>query len=142
MERTCKSKPYLLLMQTAKAIQDRIKTEMSKNQLNITEFSVLEVLFQKGMQTIHQINQSILISSGSMTYVIDKLEQRGLLRRNDCPNDRRAIDITLTQDGIHLMKEIMPEHEKIVEDLFDSLNEEEREHLSSLLKKLKIKKES
>jgi len=51
---------------------------MITNQLNITEFSVLEVLFLQGKQTIQQIGTSILISSGSMTYVIDKLEDKGV----------------------------------------------------------------
>ena len=73
---------------------------MIKNKLSITEFSVLEVLYQKGKQTIQQIGNSILISSGSMTYVIDKLEQKGLLNRNACPDDRRVIHVTLTDDGI------------------------------------------
>jgi len=65
-------------MKTTKAIQERIKREMITNQLNITEFSVLEVLFLQGKQTIQQIGTSILISSGSMTYVIDKLEDKGV----------------------------------------------------------------
>ena len=79
MERKCTNLSFLVLMQTSKAIHERIKEEMAKNKLNITEFSVLEVLYQKGKQTIQQVGNRILISSGSMTYVIDKLEQRGLL---------------------------------------------------------------
>jgi len=51
-------------MQTSKAIHERIKTEMVKNKLSITEFSVLEVLYHQGKQTIQQIAKSILISSG------------------------------------------------------------------------------
>ena len=38
-----------------------------------------------------------------MTYVIDKLEQKGLLNRNNCPNYCRAIHVTLTTDGMDLM---------------------------------------
>ncbi|MHA7764743.1 MarR family transcriptional regulator [Bacillus atrophaeus] len=45
----------------------------------MTEFSVLEVFYQRGKQTIQQIRKNILISSSSMTYIIDSLEQRGLL---------------------------------------------------------------
>ena len=82
METTCTNLPYLVLMQTSKAVQDRMRVEMSQYNLSITEFSVLEVLYNKGKQTIHQIGNSILISSGTMTYVIDKLEQRDLLCRH------------------------------------------------------------
>ncbi len=126
-------------MQTSKAIHERIKEEMTKNKLSITEFSVLEVLYQKGKQTIQQIGNCILISSGSMTYVIDKLEQRGLLSRNACPDDRRVIHVILTDDGNELMKEIMPKYRELVDNMFDSLNSDEAEILVHLLKKVRNK---
>lgn len=44
---------------------------MTKYKLSITEFSALEVLYQKGKQTVQQIGNCILVSSGSMTYVIE-----------------------------------------------------------------------
>ena len=136
MERKCTNQPFLVLMQTSKAIQERIRMEMMKNKLNITEFSVLESLYQKGKQTIQQIGQSILISSGSMTYVIDKLEKKGLLKRNACPNDRRAIHVMLTDDGEDLMEKMMPEHEELVDDMFGSLNDDEAERIVKLLNKV------
>jgi MarR family 2-MHQ and catechol resistance regulon transcriptional repressor len=40
-----------------------------------------------------------------MTYVMDKLEQRSLLSRNACPDDRRVIHVTLTDEGYELMIE-------------------------------------
>ncbi|WP_342767253.1 MarR family transcriptional regulator [Bacillus taeanensis] len=110
---------------------------MTRNHLTITEFSVLEVLFHKGKQTIQQIGKSILISSGSMTYIIDKLEQKSLLKRHACPKDRRVIHAALTEDGMELMKKIMPEHEEFVDYTFDSLNSDELETLVRLLKKVR-----
>jgi MarR family 2-MHQ and catechol resistance regulon transcriptional repressor len=124
-------------MQTSKAIHDRIKEEMTKNKLGITEFSVLEVLYQKGKQTIQQIANCILVSSGSMTYVIDKLEQRGLLSRNACPDDRRVIHVTLTDNGNELMNEIMPKYHEFVHQMFESLDSNEAETLVRLLKKVR-----
>ncbi|MBV7508657.1 MarR family transcriptional regulator [Bacillus sp. sid0103] len=139
MERKCNNLPFLILMQTSKAIHDRIKEEMTKNKLGITEFSVLEVLYQKGKQTIQQIGNCILVSSGSMTYVIDKLEQRGLLGRHACPDDRRVIHVTLTDNGGELMNEIMLKYHELVDDMFDSLNSDEAETLVNLLKKVRNK---
>ena len=139
MERKCNNLPFLVLMQTSKAIHDRIKEEMTKNKLGITEFSVLEVLYQKGKQTIQQIGNCILVSSGSMTYVIDKLEQRGLLSLHACPDDRRVIHVTLTDDGNELMNEIMPKYHEFVHQMFDSLDSDEAETLVQLLKKVRNK---
>lgn len=137
MARYCKSEPFKILMETSKQIQDQIKTEISKYNLNITEFSVLETLYHKGRQTIHQIGKNILISSGSMTYVIDKLEKKNYLKRTDCPEDRRAIFITLTPNGEELMEKIMPEYEDFISKIFDSLSHEEAGSLVGLLQKVK-----
>jgi MarR family 2-MHQ and catechol resistance regulon transcriptional repressor len=123
-------------MQTSKAIQDCIKIEMMNNKINITEFSVLEVLYFKGKQTIQQIGKSILISSGSMTYVIDKLEQKGLLNRIDCPNDRRVIHVVLTEDGMNFMEKVMPNHRALIDNMFGDLTDQESETMVKLLKKV------
>jgi MarR family transcriptional regulator, 2-MHQ and catechol-resistance regulon repressor len=139
MEKKCTNLPFLNLMQTSKAIHERIKEEIAKNKLSITEFSVLEVLYQKGKQTIQQIGNCILISSGSMTYVIDKLEQRGFLSRNACPDDRRVIHVILTDDGNEMMNEIMPKYHEFVHHMFDSLDSDEAETLVKLLKKVRSK---
>ncbi|MEC1523762.1 MarR family transcriptional regulator [Neobacillus niacini] len=139
MERKCTNQPFLLLMQTSKAIQERIRDEMSQNKLSITEFSVLEVLFYQGKQTIQQIGNRILISSGSMTYVIDKLEQKGIIKRNDCREDRRVIHITLTAEGKEMMENIMPKYQEMVDSFFGDLTDHEHEEMVNLLNKI-IKK--
>lgn len=129
-------------MKTSRALQEKIRDDMMKNNLSITEFSVLEVLFHKGIQTIQQIGKSVLMTSGSMTYVIDKLEQKGLLRRSACPDDRRAIHVTLTEAGSEMMHKVMPEHEDFVDSVFDSLNPNEVDTLVDLLKRVKDRVEN
>lgn len=136
MEGKCSNQPYLAIMQASKAIQEQIRIEMAKHKVSITEFSVLEVLFLKGKQTIQQIAQSILIASSSMTYVIDKLEQKGLLKRTACPGDRRAIHVTITDTGNELMKKIMPMHQELVDYMLGSLDQDEAETMVKLLKKV------
>lgn len=133
----CTNRSFMILMQTSRAIQERIRDDMAKNNLTLTEFSVLEVLWHKGKQTIQQIGNSILISSGSMTYVIDKLEQKGYLKRNACPEDRRVIHVTLTDVGIDIMNQIMPKHGEFVNNAFDLLNRNEADTLVHLLKKVR-----
>lgn len=123
-------------MKTAKAVQDRLRLEMTKFNLSLTEFSVLEVLYFKVKQTIQQIGNNVLISSGSMTYVIDKLEKKGLLNRIACPDDRRVIHVALTEEGIRLIGNIMPKHQDMVDYMFGCLNKDEAEQLVSLLKQV------
>jgi MarR family transcriptional regulator, 2-MHQ and catechol-resistance regulon repressor len=135
-EKSCGNKPYLALMQTSKSIQERLRMEIAKSGLSLTEYSVLEVLYQKGKQTIQQIGNSILISSGSMTYVIDKLEQKGQLKRNACPEDRRVIHVTLTNQGIDLMKNLIPKHQESVDYMFGDLHADDSQEIVRLLEKV------
>ncbi len=74
-----------------------------------------------------------------MTYVIDKLEQKGLISRNACPDDRRVIHVTLTDDGIELMNEIMPNFHEFIHHMFNSLVSVDAKTLVQLLKKVKNK---
>ena len=60
MKGKCSNETFLELMQTSKAIHERIRKEMAKHKLSITEFSVLEALYLKGKQTIQQIGSSII----------------------------------------------------------------------------------
>ena len=137
MDKICSNEPYLVLMQTAKAIQECIKTHVSKHELSVTEFSVLEVLYHKGTQTIHQVGSSILVASGSMTYVVDKLVQKGFLERNICPGDRRAIHISLSDQGKSLMDALIPEHQVLIDSMFASLELNEVNSLIDVLTKTK-----
>lgn len=104
--------------------------------LNLTEFAVLELLFHKGDQPIQQIGKKILISSGNMTYVLDKLESRRYIKRINCPKDRRVIYAALTDEGRKVVSLIFPIHEEMINNLFSEINHVEKEMLIYLLKKV------
>ncbi|MGG0177940.1 MarR family winged helix-turn-helix transcriptional regulator [Gottfriedia acidiceleris] len=104
--------------------------------LNLTEFAVLELLYHKGDQPIQQIGKRILISSGNMTYVLDKLEARRYIKRIHCPKDRRVIYAALTKEGRSVISCIFPAHSEMIHNLFSQLNSVEKDMLIYLLKKV------
>ncbi|TQK49723.1 MarR family 2-MHQ and catechol resistance regulon transcriptional repressor [Brevibacillus sp. AG162] len=104
--------------------------------LNPTEFGVLEVLFHKGPQPLQQIGEKILISSGNITYVVDKLEKKQLLIRKPCSEDRRVIFAELTEKGHQFLSEIFPPHQRAIEKAMEGLTLEEQRQAIELLKKL------
>jgi MarR family 2-MHQ and catechol resistance regulon transcriptional repressor len=136
MEREHTIKAFVVFMKAAKSVQERIKHDIANYDLSPTEFAVLEILYHKGKQTVQQICNRILLASGSMTYVIDKLEKKDLLKRNFCKEDRRVIHLTITVDGRKLMDEIFPQHEIVIQELFGDLLIEEKKLLISILKKV------
>jgi MarR family 2-MHQ and catechol resistance regulon transcriptional repressor len=129
-------KLFIVLSRAYKAINEHVNKVIQVSGLNPTEFAVLELLYHKGDQPMQQIGGKILLASGSITYVVDKLEQKGMLRRIACPNDRRVTFAQITEDGKAFIQEIFPEHAQQIHSLMSSLTESEKHEAIELLKKL------
>jgi MarR family 2-MHQ and catechol resistance regulon transcriptional repressor len=97
---------------------------------------VLEVLLHKGPLTISAIGQKVLLASASMTSAIDRLENRGLVRRKSSDSDRRIRFVELTDSGKAFIEEIYARHEKDLEAIIGGLCEEERRVIYEGLKKI------
>lgn len=132
MEQTDTLKAITVLLRASQSIQEMVKQEVVDYGLNATEFAVLELLYHKGDQPIQIIGKKVLLSSGSMTYVVDRLELKGYLVRKACPTDRRVTYVALTTEGNELMKTIFPKHTKRMNDLFEGLE------LDEMINQLKI----
>jgi len=104
--------------------------------LNPTEFGILELLYHKGPLPLQQIGEKILISSGNITYCIDKLASKQLLVRKPASGDRRVIFAELTAQGHALLAEIFPQHEQVLRTAMDGLDAEEQAQAICLLRKL------
>ncbi|MBP1968382.1 MarR family 2-MHQ and catechol resistance regulon transcriptional repressor [Virgibacillus natechei] len=128
-------KSFVVLMKSSKSIQEQIKKDISKHGMKTSDFTILEALYHKGRQTVKQISDAVLINTGSITYVIDKLETKNLLERSNCKEDRRVVYIQITEQGKQLMDEIFPKHQSVIEDIFSGLTDEEKKTLIELLKK-------
>lgn len=129
-------KLFIVLSRAQKAISETTNQFFQQKGLNPTEFAVLELLYHKGRQPLQQIGNKILLASGSITYVVDKLEKRGLLNRVSSPTDRRVTYAEISEEGAAFMSEIFPEHEKELHELMSALSPEEKETAIELLKKL------
>ncbi|OLN21247.1 MarR family transcriptional regulator [Domibacillus antri] len=129
-------KALVVLIRASQSVQDVLRKDIAQYGLNTTEFSVLELLYHKGEQPIQHIGKKILLSSGSVTYVVDKLEKKGLVIREDCPKDRRVTYAVITESGKTFMDDVFPLHEQTVHSIFEDLSEDELETAVQLLKKI------
>jgi MarR family transcriptional regulator, 2-MHQ and catechol-resistance regulon repressor len=127
---------FIVLSRAHRAFNDAVNKQIATFNLNPTEFAVLELLYHKGDQPLQQIGGKILLASGSITYVVDKLEQKGLLVRKACPNDRRVTHAQITEEGKQLIEEIFPKHELLISEIVGVLSEEERNMVTEMLKKV------
>jgi len=129
-------KLFIVLSRAHKAISEATNQFIQANGLNPTEFAVLELLYHKGRQPLQQIGNKILLASGSITYVVDKLEKRNFLARVSCPTDRRVTYAEITDLGSEFMDKLFPEHEQNIHELLGVLTAEEKQTAIELLKKL------
>ena len=127
-------KAYIGLLRTSHRLEQLAKQDVTCYDLNITEFSVLELLLHKGPQTIQKIKEKILIASSSTTYVIDQLHKR-LCNAHPSEKDRRITYVELTEAGKTLIEEIFPTHAKRIAEAFEQLSSEELTLLQKLYEK-------
>ncbi|MGG1599399.1 MarR family winged helix-turn-helix transcriptional regulator [Paenibacillus naphthalenovorans] len=129
-------KLLVVLSKAYKVIMDRAMRDMKKYGLSATEFTVLELLYHKGKIPLQQIGDKILVTSGSITYNIDKLEKKGYLKRVPCSEDRRVTYAVITDAGTDFIREIFPDHADVIESIMGGLTPEEKADAIVLLKKL------
>ncbi|HLR10906.1 MAG TPA: MarR family transcriptional regulator [Sporosarcina sp.] len=129
-------KLFIVLSRATKVISEESNKIIEQFGLNPTEFGVLELLHHRGRQPIQKIGQKILLRSGSMTYVVNRLEEKGYLQRIFCEEDKRITYIEITDAGVSLVEEIFPDHVKKIESLMSGLSKEEQEQTIELVKKL------
>lgn len=129
-------KLYIVMHHAFNSLQDQSFKDMKSYGLNPTEFAVLELLYNKGPQQIQQIGERVLLSSGSITYVVKNLIEEGYVVRKQYEMDRRIAYVYLKPKGKKLMNEIFPKHAEQLEKITNGLNAGEKKKLIETLKKL------
>lgn len=97
---------------------------------------MLEALHHLGSLSLGDLADKLLVSGGNITYVMDRLEERGLVERERSEEDRRVVKACLTPEGRELIAEVFPDHAAYVRELMDALEPSEEKELRLLLKKL------
>jgi MarR family 2-MHQ and catechol resistance regulon transcriptional repressor len=129
-------KLFVVLSKACKSMMDVTVKDMKKKGLSETEFTVLELLYHKGRFPLQRIGEKLLITSGGVTYTINKLENKGLLRRVACAEDRRVIYAEITETGRALFDRLFPSHAELIESIMQDLTVEEKRTAIALIKKI------
>ena len=131
---------FLVLWKAARAVQTYAEKSITELALCGSDFGVLEALLHKGPLPVNEIGKKILLTSGSITVAVDRLEKRELVERRAHGTDRRARIVHLTKEGRKLITRAYAQHAADLEQLASaSLTTTERATLISLLKKIGYK---
>ncbi len=127
---------WIALARAFRAIEARAARDVARHGLTLAEFGVLEALYHLGPLPLGEIQRRVLVSSGGITYLVDGLEARRLLRREASKSDRRVRIASLTPKGAALIAGIFPEHRDCIEEATAGLDDGERTTATDLLRRL------
>ena len=128
---------FLVLWKAARAVEGYAQKSVSELEMCGSDFAVLEALLHKGPLPVNEIGRKVLLTSGSITVAVDRLETKGLVERRASNTDRRARIVHLTKEGRKLITRAYAEHAADLERLASaSLTKAERVTLIRLLKKI------
>lgn len=135
-EQAAALKLWVVLNRAHEAVGELAKLDVDKSELSLTEFGVMEALYHKGALSAGEVSRRVLLRSGSLTYVIDKLVERGLIRRTVCETDKRRTYLQLTITGAALMRKMWPGHAAAIARAMEGLTLAEKRTAARLLKKM------
>jgi len=129
-------KLWVVLSRAHASISAHAVAHAADHGLSLTEFAILEALFHRGRMVLGEIQRRILVSSGGITFLVDRLAEKGLVVRQECPEDRRAKYVSLTREGTRLIRELFPSHARTLANAMQSLTPDEQVEATRLLKSL------
>jgi MarR family 2-MHQ and catechol resistance regulon transcriptional repressor len=113
-----------------------IAVKVQEYDLTVPQFGTLEALYHLGPLSLGELADKLLVTGGNVTYVMDRLEGRGLVARVRSEDDRRVVHARLTPEGRDLVARVFPGHAEYVEHLCRHLGDRDQEDLRRLLKEL------
>ena len=101
------------------------------------QFDVIATLGNTPGMSMGEIAQKTLVTKGTLTGIIDRLEKKGLVTREVPPDNRRSFTIVLTPAGEKTFKKVFPAHIAYLKERFEQLSPEELKQAHQALEKLR-----
>ncbi len=100
------------------------------------QWSLIFRVVERSGLTQKELSDSTYKDQANITRSIDRLEQKGLLKRIEHPSDRRSFQLIPTQEALALVEQVVPLSQAFNQRLSKGLSEEEAQTLIALLKKV------
>lgn len=132
-------KVILNIMYTQNVLQDKFNEVIKPYDLSGEQYNVLRILRgQKGCPAnMCVIQERMLAKTSNTTRLVDKLLLKELVTRNVCPDNRRKIEVLITQKGLSILSELDPKVLAHEEQFSKNLQPDELEQLNFLLEKFR-----
>ncbi len=132
------SKAIVNIIYTSNWLSQSQVNFFKKHDVTSPQYNLLRILRGQhpNPSTVNMLIERMLDKSSNASRIVDKLEVKGLVNRRQCPNDRRAVDVIITDKGLYLLSKMDAEMDEW-ESSFSNFSEEECATLNTLLDKLR-----
>ncbi|WP_042279053.1 MarR family winged helix-turn-helix transcriptional regulator [Nonlabens tegetincola] len=117
---------------------DEVSSAIKEQGITLQQFNALRILRGRNGKpaSLQDVSKDMIHANSNTTRVIDKLVSKKLVKRVQCPSDRRQIEITITQEGLNLLTILDHQVDEKESEITQNLNDEEKKRLIALLMKL------
>jgi|SRR5690554_781885 len=129
-------KTMIILFKAHQSLVEFIKKDIKDTGFDINEFSVFEVIYHKEKLKIKDIKEKVLIANSSLSYILNKLKEKALIKSEESTKDKRIKYISLTEKGKKKALEIFPKHYNNLKEILNVLDDKETNNLNKALKKV------
>jgi len=123
----------------AQVFERATRDNFARHGLEPWEFDVLASLRRSGPPhrlSAGHLGRAMMITSGTVTHRLDRLESAKLVRRTDDPQDRRGVLIELTAEGLRRVDSVLEHHLRTEVELIAGLTRPQQAQLADLLRQL------
>jgi DNA-binding MarR family transcriptional regulator len=125
------------LVQAYQAFEAHSAAHIKEMGLTMTQFDIVATLGNQPPMTCKELGEKTLVSKGTMTGVLERLEAKGLIEKLMNTDDGRSYKIGLSKAGNKLFQKVFPEHVEYLGKAFVKLSKKELEQAVIVLKKVK-----
>ena len=127
---------WLHLIKCSKAVEAMVGSQLRRTHgQSLTRFDVLSQLnrFAEKWTTVGELARLMMVSSGNITALLDRMAEEGLVERRASPNDRRSQQVHMTRKGLKLFESMVRDHARWVDGALHDLPRRDKERLIELL---------
>lgn len=127
------------LSRASRLLERALKDEFARHGLEPWEFDVLATLRRSGPPHVlcaGDLSAAAMVSSAALTNRVDRLLDKGLVERDVDPTHRRRVLISLSDEGLRLVDEVLEHHVANERRLLAALPADQQDHLADMLRAL------
>jgi len=131
---------YFNLLKTGSWVEEKVKKALRPLHLTHAQLNALHILFENSPEPVSasELKKQILVSNPDVTRLLDRLVIKGYVLRETCPENRRKIDISLTDSGRELFVKAHHSAKQVIGNFFEEqITEDEAKELRRILRKIR-----